>query len=119
MASPASLPRRATRRTRPLIGPSSVAKKPNGPLVGGEPAPGVQHCAAPARRFVPLGRMTPQSGDEGFVLAPIGGDADEIVVGESDQRRFQGGREGEIVLAATGPRGPPRRDRAPRCARRY
>ena len=98
MASPASLPKRATSSERPPRGPSRVAKKPKGPWMRASSRHALS-ASHPRLAFAsPVIRMARQRRVQRFILGAIGGDADEIVVGQSDERRFQRGCEREIVV---------------------
>src|SRR5829696_4789963 len=71
-----------------------------------ETLPEPQRLEALPRRRVSGLRVTPECGDERLVLRAGRGDAGQIVVGQPDQGRLQGCREGEVVLRQQ--RGPAR-----------
>ena len=95
---PPRCPSRATSSERPPRGPSRVAKKPKGPWMRASSRHALS-ASHPRLAFAsPVIRMARQRRVQRFILGAVGGDADEIVVGQSDERRFQRGREREIVV---------------------
>ena len=88
-------------------GPEQEREKPEGTMLARHLAPAREGFAGALRRRVVAGRVPFERRQQRFVVVPIGRDADQVVVGETDEGRFQRRREGQVVVGQQAPRVPP------------
>ena len=98
MASPASLPSRATSWARPLQRAEQGRVEAERAVPTGEIAPPRKGLAAAPRRRVARRGMSAREAAKDAFGGAADGDADEIVVVETDERRFQRRRERQVVV---------------------